>query len=88
MELVSPLLVNLMAVVAIISGLSIAVYLIIGLYWMHTRDAENRLPRVDLPADLHEVLTGIPLVLTIFYIFTALSLVGYVLYIWKGGITY
>ncbi len=77
-----------MAILAALVGLVIAAWWIVGLYWMHTRDVENKLPHVDLPADLHEVLTGIPLALTIFYIFTALSLVGYVLYIWTSGVAY
>jgi hypothetical protein len=88
MELASPLLVNMMAITAMLIGLVIVAWWIIALYWMHTRDVEGRLPQVNLPADLHEVLTGIPLALTIFYIFIALSLAGYVLYIWKGGISY
>lgn len=87
MEL-NPLFVNLVAAAAIVVGLAIAAWWIIGLYWMHTRRSEKELPEVELPANLHEVFTGVPPVLIIFFIFIGLSLVLYVLYIWLGGINY
>jgi len=88
MELVSPLLINLLAVVAILSGLALAAWWVVGLYWMHSRRQEEDLPKVELPDRLHEVFAGTPPVLVIFYIFTAISMGVYVLYIWLGGISY
>ncbi len=87
MEL-NPLFVNVIAVVAIVTGIAIALWWIIGLYFMHTRREEDELAEIDLPGDLHEVIPGVPAVMTTFYIFIALSLVLYVIYIWLGGITY
>jgi len=88
MELVSPLLVNVIAVAAIIFGLILAAWFYISLYWMHSREVEEKLIDVSFPAELHEKLTGIPPTLVIFYAFIMLSLVVYVLYIWLGGISY
>ncbi|MBI2842322.1 MAG: hypothetical protein HYX78_02875 [Armatimonadetes bacterium] len=87
MEL-NPLLANIMAVVAIISGIIIAAWWVIGLYWVHSRKTEEELPEIDMPSHLHEVLTGTPPFLIIFYIFIGISLVAYVLYIWIGGLNY
>jgi hypothetical protein len=84
----NPLFVNIIAVIAMITGLSIAAWWLIGLYWIHSRKHEQELPEIELPANLHEVFTGVPPVLIVFYAFIALSLVSYVLYIWLGGITY
>ena len=88
MELISPLFVNVIAVLAIVAGLAFGAWLIIGLYWMHSREAEKKLPELTAPADLREIATGPPPALTIFYVLTLLSLVGYVLYIWLGGRAY
>jgi hypothetical protein len=55
---------------------------------VHSRKVEEELPEIELPAHLHEVFTGVPAALIIFYAFIAASLVVYVLYIWLGGITY
>ena len=87
MEL-NPLLPNIIASAAIILGIALATWWVIGLYWVHTRRQEEELPEVDLPGDLHEVIPGVPVVMTIFYVFIALSLVLYVIYIWLGGMTY
>lgn len=83
-----PLFVNLIAVTAILSGIAIGVWWIIGLYALHSRKEERELPEIELPASLHEVFTGIPPVLILFYAFIGLSLVLYVLYIWIGRLTY
>ncbi len=88
MELVSPLLTNLLALTAIVGGLAFGIWFIIGLYWLHSREKEEELPEADLPGHLHEVFTGSPPVITIFIIFIGLSLIAYVLYIWLGGISY
>lgn len=87
MEL-NPLLVNIMAAVAIVFGLGLTAWWIVGLYWIHSRKEEKELPEVELPAHIHEVFTGVPPVLIIFYIITAVSLIGYVFYIWIGGLSY
>ncbi|MDO8683403.1 MAG: hypothetical protein Q7N50_07980 [Armatimonadota bacterium] len=84
-----PLLANLLAVIAIVTGLAIGAWWIIGLYSLHTRREEKELPEVELPANLHEVFTGIPAVLWIFYAFIAISSIAYVLYIWLvRGVSY
>lgn len=87
MEL-NPLLSNIIVVLAIITGLAVGIWWIISLYFMHTRKSEDDLPEVELPGDLHEVVAGIPAALVVFYAFILVSLVGYVVYIWLGGITY
>jgi len=87
MEL-SPVLVNTIAIIAMAAGLAAAAWWLIGLYWLHSRREEKELPEVELPSNLHEVFTGIPPVLIIFYSFIALSLLVYVAYISIGGITY
>lgn len=87
MELFS-LFVNLIAISAIIAGLAIGAWWVIGLYFVHSRKEEKELPEIELPAKLHEVFTGIPSVLILFYAFIALSLILYVLYIWLGGLVY
>lgn len=87
MEL-NPLFVNIIAWAAMVSGLAAAAWYVIGLYWVHTRRQEKELPEVELPANLHEVFTGVPPVLVIFFIFIGVSLIAYVLYIWLGGLNY
>lgn len=88
MELISPLFVNLIAVAAGITGLLLAAWWIVSLYWLHSRDAESRLSKIDLPDELGEVLSGIPASLVAFYLFIAMAMVAYVLYMWLGGISY
>lgn len=88
MELVSPLLVNAIAVIAIVVGLMLAAWFVVALYGVYSREREPEMPTIDLPAQLREVLTGLPPAMIIFGVFIAVSLVGYVLYIRLGGITY
>lgn len=83
-----PLLANLLAVAAILGGLALGAWWIIGLYWVHSRKQEEELPEVELPERLREIFTGIPAVLVIFYIFIGVSMLGYVVYVWLGGIRY
>lgn len=87
MEL-NPLLANLMAVVAAIAGAALAVWWVVGLYWYRSRAEEKEMPEIELPGNLHEVFVGVPAVVIVFLVFTAISLVAYVLYIWLGGISY
>ena len=88
MELVVPELVNIIAIIAMIAGLLFAGWWFVGLYGMRTRKSEQELPEVDLPAHLHEALTGVPPFLIIFYAFVAVCLVAYVLSVWAFGVTY
>lgn len=88
MELVNPLLVNLMAIAAIAAGLALAAWWIAGLYWMQSRQDEEKLRQIKFPAELREAASGIPAALVIFYVFMGLTLIGYVLYAWLGGVTY
>lgn len=87
MEL-SPLIPNLIAIAAIITGAAIGAWWIIVLYGVHSRKEEKELPEVELPAHLHEVFTGIPPVIVVFIAFIFGSGLLYVLYIWLGGTSY
>ena len=87
MEL-NPIYANIIAATAIISGLILVGWWVAALYWVRSRKEEKELPEVDLPAHLHEVSVGVPPALVMFYLFIALSLVGYVVYIWLSGVTY
>ncbi|MDO8588178.1 MAG: hypothetical protein Q7T82_14215 [Armatimonadota bacterium] len=87
MEL-NPIYVNIVATIAIAAGLILAGWWIAGLYWVHSRKEEKELPEVELPANLHEVFTGVPPVLVMFYLFITISAIAYVLYIWLSGVTY
>jgi hypothetical protein len=78
----------MIAIAAIIVGLSVAGWWIIAMYWLHGREIESKLNRVELPDGLQEAFTGIPAALRVFYAFIVLSLIGYVLYVWLGGVTY
>jgi len=80
--------VNMIAVVAILVGLGLAGWWIIGLYGIHSRREEHELPEVDLPGHMHEVVSGVPPVLWLFYALMFATLVLYVLYIWLGGVSY
>lgn len=88
MELLNPKFANLIAIAAIVLGLILAGWWVTALYGMRTRDEEDKLPQTAFPADIHEGSAGVPPALRAFYIFIALSLIGYVLYIWLGGISY
>ena len=88
MELVAPLFVNMIAIIAILGGIAIGGWYVMGLYSVHTRKEEKELPEVELPSHLHEVISGIPPVLMFFYAFIVISLIVYVLYIWLGGFNY
>lgn len=87
MEL-STTLMNLILTLAILLGLAIGGWYVIGLYWVHSRKEEKELPEVELPGHIHEVFTGVPPVLGIFYAFIAIFGVAYVVYIWLGGLSY
>ncbi|MCC6443280.1 MAG: hypothetical protein IT210_07465 [Armatimonadetes bacterium] len=88
MELVSPLLANTMVLLAIIAGLAGAAWWIIALYWVHSREKEAKLRFIKLPEGLQETISGIPWGLILFYIFIAVSLIGYVIYVCVEGVTY
>lgn len=83
-----PLFVNILAMVAIAAGVAVMGWWIIGLYAIHSRKEEREMPEVQLPANLHEVFTGIPPVIVVFIAFIFGSSFLYVLYIWLGGISY
>jgi|GEM_PF-1759724 len=88
MELVVPFLVYIIAILAIVSGLGLVIWWIIGLYWMHSRGKEHELQEVTVPANIKEKFTGIPLVLIILMIFTGITMVTYVLTVWQTGVSY
>lgn len=88
MELISPFYVNMIALIAIVSSLAIAAWWLIGLYLVQRREAEKDMSQVSFPAGLRELNSRVPPVLVIFFTFIGLSLIGYVLYIWLGGVTY
>jgi hypothetical protein len=88
MELTNPLLMNILAITAMVSGLLIAAWYIVGLYWVFDRKVEEELPEVELPGHIHEVFTGTPPVLILFYVFMVIAMALYVTYIWAGGISF
>lgn len=88
MELINPQFNNLIAVIAILVGLIISVWLVVGLYGVRNRSSENDLPVEAFNPGEHESGAHVPIVLVLFYIFIALSLILYVLYIKFGGISY
>ena len=88
MELVSQGLTNIIAIVAIIAGILLAVWWLVGLYAVQSRKQEHELPEVDLPADLHETISGVPTFLWIFILLTGVTLVAYVLSVWITGVSY
>lgn len=79
---------NVIVYVTMFASLIFAIWWLISLYRIHTREAESKLPRIDLPADLKEIETGIPLSLVLFFAFIGVSMVSYILYAWLGGVTY
>ncbi|HEX3000559.1 MAG TPA: hypothetical protein VHR86_10040 [Armatimonadota bacterium] len=83
-----PIYLNILVALAIITGLALGAWWIISLYSMHSRAAESRLKHVNLPADLEETIAGIPPALILFYLFTGIVMIAYVLYAWLGGVTY
>lgn len=87
MELSWPLM-AFIATIAIIAGIALGAWYVIGLYWLHSRKEEKELQDIELPANLHEVFTGVPPVLIIFYIFMFVFSIAYVIYIWLGGLSY
>jgi hypothetical protein len=86
MEL-NPLFANVLAWILIAGGLALAVWWVIGLHAVRTRE-EKELREADLPGYDHEPVPSVPPVMIIFYVFMALSCMGYVLFVWLGGIRY
>jgi hypothetical protein len=83
-----PLIVNSLAIAAVTVGILLGSWWIIGLYWVRNRSGEDDLTEESLPGDYHEESTGVPPVLTIFYIFIGVSLIVYVIYTALRGISY
>ena len=88
MELVVRPLVNIIAYLAIATGILVGLWWIITVYAVHTRAKEHDLVHIDMPANLHEVETGIPPALIILFVFFAIAMVAYVLSVWAFGVTY
>jgi hypothetical protein len=88
MELVSPALVNWLAVAAMVVGTAVAAWFALGLYGVRNRKEETELAEAELPGHSHEVMSGIPPVLVAFFIVMGASLLFYILFVWLGGITY
>ena len=88
MEVLSPGLMYALAIAAMIAGVLTGAWWIVSLYWLHSRETEDALPKVGLPDDIEEVLIGVPPTMVFFYIFIGLSLVFYVIFIWLGGQSY
>ena len=87
MEL-NPLFANVLAWIVMIAALALIGWWVIGLYWVRHRGQENEPPEADLPGHQHETFAAVPAVLVIFYAFMFLSCVGYVVFVWLGGIRY
>jgi hypothetical protein len=88
MELISPLYVNMIATAAMILGLALTIWWIIGFYRVRTREEEENLPKEQFEEDIQEVTGGIPTVIKVFLIFVFVTMICYVFYIWQGGISY
>jgi len=88
MELVVPGLVTIIALIAIVAGLLLGVYWLMGLYAVHSRKQEDELPEVELPSHLHEIFTGLPIFVTLFCIGIAVCMIAYVLSVWAFGVSY
>lgn len=78
----------MIAVLATLAGIAVAVWWLIAVFRVHSREKENELKHIDVPDGISEVMTGIPLALWIFYAFIAIGMLGYVLGIWLSGATY
>ncbi len=83
-----PLLVNIIAIAAIVAGIAVAVWWVIALFWMHSRKEEAELPELEVPTGIKEVISGVPMALIIFFTFVGLTMICYVLAVWLGGVTY
>lgn len=88
MELVVTPLVNVIAILAMATGVGLTAWWLVGLHGIKSRSKEHELPHVELPAHIHEVETGIPPVLVIFYVVLGVSMIAYVLSVWAFGVTY
>lgn len=73
---------------AIVAGILIAIWWVIALYWMHSRRAEAKLPELEIPVSIREAITGVPMALIVFFAFTIVTMISYVLTVWLGGVTY
>lgn len=83
MEL-NPLFVNLIATAAMLGGIALAGWLLIAVFAVRIRREEEANGSVGS----HENFLKVPSALVIFYVFMAIFGVGYVLYIWLGGVSY
>jgi len=88
MELVSPMLLNIILGLAIITGLAISIWWVISLYWLRGRDEESESTQISLPGGIKEEQAKVPPSLIVFYVFIAVTMIGYIIYAWLGGITY
>ena len=88
MELVTPGLANIIAYLAILLGVLLTVWWVVGLYRMNSRQAEDHLPQLDSPAGIGEVESRIPAFVTTLIIFVGISMVAYVLAVWLTGVSY
>lgn len=88
MELVAPKLTDAVAWLAMIAGTVFAIWWTIGLFAIHSREKEAELPEVEAPDGIKEKFTGVPPVLTIFFIFMGITLVAYILSVWLTRVTY
>lgn len=88
MELVAEGLTNLIAWLAMITGIVFAGWWAIGLFAIHSREKELELPEIDAPDGIKEKFTGIPPVLVIFLTFVGITLVAYIAAVWLTGVTY
>lgn len=88
MELVSEGLTNILAILSFLIGAAFAGWWAIGYLAVRSRESETHLPEIDVPGDIKENFTGIPPVLTVFLIFSGITMVAYVLAVWLTGVSY
>jgi hypothetical protein len=87
-ELVSPAYFNIVATIAMIGGLALAVWWILAMYSMRTREEEDVAERTDLPDGLAESSARVPPALKLFFLMVAVTMIAYVVYDWLGGVSY
>ncbi len=78
MELVTPGLVFILAILAIIMGLAFTGWWAAGLLAIRSRRAEAELPEIDIPGGFREKMGGVPPVIVSLLVFVGITLVAYV----------
>ena len=82
-----PRFVNLIAALAIVAGLGVVAWWLIGMYGMRDRGSRREIDDGEPLTHAHED-ARVPPVMIFFIAFIAVSMIAYMLYIWLGGVRY